>query len=590
MKDAGAFKEKPYYPLRVIGLITLFLFISVGAGAVQAATYYVSNTTGDDFNNGLSPQSPWQHHPWMSQATGNAEGSALLPGDSVLLKRGDAWYDTLRVEETGEAGNLIVTGAYGSGSLPKIICPTKPITTGWTRVSGNIYRIQITHDGEDVGWVWQDEVSLDSALQMRSDPNAREGEFFFESIDATKGYLYVYKKGGGSPNGSTLYYSSKGYVISRLWAQNSNFIRFEYLELWGGNWATVYFHGGSLPTSNIELDQLVVRFSGGSDTLRNTFKTSWGIHFTDGSNISITNSRILDVACFGIHLYGVYDSIIANNNVGYISAGNGITNGGIKVVGGSGNEDPLNITIENNYVYTAMGPELSVGIWADVNARSVTIRYNKIYDVDTGIHIENGTSHNSAYYNIIENCNIGLKLGTYSPDNLGVFENEIYNNLIADSEVSFLLRHDDIGKHTIKNNISFNPTKYHVKWHKLHFNNGRLDIDYNSYFPKGDKSFCVFSGDESHIEERKTFEEWQALGYDPHSIVDDPKFKNPDVGDYHLLNGSPCIDKGINVGLTRDRERGLVPRGCCPDMGPFEYGSSKPGPAAPKSFRLKSDP
>ena len=572
LPDAQALKEKLYSALRVICIITLFG--SISAETVQSATYYVSNATGNDFSNGLSPQSPWQHHPWMSQASGNAEASALLPGDRVLLKRGDVWYDYLNLEESGEADNFIVTGAYGSGGLPKIICPTKPITSGWTWVSGNIYRIQITHDGEDVGWVWQDAVSSDSALQMRSDANANEGEFFFEFIDTAKGYLYVYKKGGGSPNGSTMYYSSKGYVISRLWAQNSNFIRFEYLELWGGNWATVYLHGGSLPSSNIELDRLVVRFSGCSESSRNSDKTSFGIHFLSGSNISITNCRILDVACYGILFYGVYDSIIANNNVGYYSAGSGSYTGGIKVVGGKQNQDPLNITVEHNYVHTSVGLKYQVGIWADVNARSVTIRYNEICDVGVGIHIENGTSHNSAYYNIIENCKIGLRLGTYLPYNLGVYENEIYNNLIADAEVSFLLHHDAAGKHTIKNNISFNPVRYHVKWHKYHFSNGQLDIDYNSYFPKGGKSFCVFSGESSHIEERKTFEEWQALGHDPHSIVDDPKFKNPEVGDYHLLNGSPCINKGANVGLARDREGRLVPRGYRTDMGPFECGSS----------------
>jgi hypothetical protein len=320
MKDIVIFKVSPFFRIMACMLPLLFF---IWVCPLLAATYYVSSSTGNDHNNGKSKQSPWKYHPWMSKASAVAGNTILQPGDKVRLKRGDVWRDYLTLQDAGSQDNLIITKAYGSGYLPKIICPTQQITSGWERVGGNIYRIQINHAGEDVGWVWQEGVSRDSALQMRSDPNVSEGEFFFEHVNDSRGNLYLYKKGGGSPNGTPIHYSSKKFVIDG-WRTAGAYIRFENLELWGGNWGSVVINANwQSARSNIELHRLTVRFSGSSESSENTERTSTAIRIINFSNSAVTNSRILNTAGDGIRFAAVYDSIIANNVVGYHSAGNG---------------------------------------------------------------------------------------------------------------------------------------------------------------------------------------------------------------------------------------------------------------------------
>ncbi len=57
------------------------------AGA-SGRTFFVSNTSGDDGSDGLSPQSPWQ-------SLSKVNAAELQPGDKVLFQRGGLWRGTL---------------------------------------------------------------------------------------------------------------------------------------------------------------------------------------------------------------------------------------------------------------------------------------------------------------------------------------------------------------------------------------------------------------------------------------------------------------------------------------------------------------
>lgn len=84
--------------------------IAKGSAFVQGKTYtgtayYVSNS-GNDSNDGMSPETPW--------ATIDKVNSAELKyGDAVFFKRGDAWYDK---EIWGQQG--VTYSAYGTGPKP----------------------------------------------------------------------------------------------------------------------------------------------------------------------------------------------------------------------------------------------------------------------------------------------------------------------------------------------------------------------------------------------------------------------------------------------------------------------------------------
>jgi len=124
----------------VIALVCNSIF-PVYAAADQrlmlAATYYVSSSSGDDSNDGLSAGEPFA-------TIDHVNGLDLQPGDRVLFKCGDTWAaQQLVVSRSGSISAPIVFGSYPedcankpsiSGSLP---------VTGWVQDSGFIYRADL---------------------------------------------------------------------------------------------------------------------------------------------------------------------------------------------------------------------------------------------------------------------------------------------------------------------------------------------------------------------------------------------------------------------------------------------------------------
>lgn len=60
--------------------------------------------------------------------------ATLHPGDQVLFKAGDLWRERLNPHQSGNSGERIVFGAYGTG--PKPIISGADIVKGWTRCAG----------------------------------------------------------------------------------------------------------------------------------------------------------------------------------------------------------------------------------------------------------------------------------------------------------------------------------------------------------------------------------------------------------------------------------------------------------------------
>lgn len=93
--------------------------------------YYVSSSTGNDTNDGLTEQTAWASLTKLNSAV-------LQPGDYVALKRGDSFNGTLNVNYSGIVKKPIIYGAYGEGDKPKVY--GSDVITGWTLHSGNIYK------------------------------------------------------------------------------------------------------------------------------------------------------------------------------------------------------------------------------------------------------------------------------------------------------------------------------------------------------------------------------------------------------------------------------------------------------------------
>ena len=94
-----------------------------------SATYYVSSS-GNDSNSGLSTSLPWK-------TLGKVNASTFVPGDQILFNRGDSFYGSLTISQSGTSGSRIVYGAYGTGAQPIITGLTA--VTSWTNLGGNIW-------------------------------------------------------------------------------------------------------------------------------------------------------------------------------------------------------------------------------------------------------------------------------------------------------------------------------------------------------------------------------------------------------------------------------------------------------------------
>ena len=54
----------------------------------------------------------------------------------------------------------------------------------------------------------------------------------------------------------------------------------------------------------------------------------------------------------------------------------------------------------------------------------------------------------------------------------------------------------------------------------------------------------------------------------------DPAFVNPNAGDYHIALGSAAVDRGVNAGVTADKDGLPRPQGPAPDLGAYEVEQS----------------
>jgi len=73
--------------------------------------YYVNYDAADGGNGSIN--SPWNRIADVNSAN-------LQPGDTVYFQRGDTWHEQLNIRTSGEPGNPITFGAYGSGAQPII--------------------------------------------------------------------------------------------------------------------------------------------------------------------------------------------------------------------------------------------------------------------------------------------------------------------------------------------------------------------------------------------------------------------------------------------------------------------------------------
>lgn len=175
------------------------------SSATQATKYYVSWSTGNDSNNGLTEGTAWKSIYEIATHT-------FAKGDSLLFNSGERWVNdgvstsndyALTLNVSGGSGMFYV-GKYGTGAIP-FIDGTKQLpgwqTEGnWELYATGIYRRANFEIGNRM-WLNGKEVKEAASLSLTTE---------FPWRVHTDGYLYV--KSTGNP---ATYYNSMSYSAQR---------------------------------------------------------------------------------------------------------------------------------------------------------------------------------------------------------------------------------------------------------------------------------------------------------------------------------------------------------------------------------------
>ncbi len=515
----------------LIGLFFAFNFTP----ALYAATYYVDATNGNNISTGLTPQSPWK-----SIAKVNA--SSFVPGDSVLFKRGQVWREQLNVPSSGSYGNPITFGAYGEGGLPVINAADLQPSGVWKA------------DDPPTHW-WTTYKNNSATVRIKREtyfPVADKGSLVAKTyyIDTAAGKLYVYSS--TDLNFLETEISARQYGI---WGGAKQYIVIQDIVACNASYGGIRFYGNQANGYNI-VDRVTVFnnrvmgvvFDGGQhhNTVRNSeayengngFVANGDADYTTISNCVSYNNR--------------------NNSISPITDGDGF-----------GVYQSNNCILEHNITHDNQGDGIDIELGG--GAHGIDVRYNLSYRNGYGSEgygfngptASGDPADNRFYYNIAYNNNKSRACSNYTIYGPAVvYNNTSYCDGTTATNQAFTAVTGNI---VFKNNISYVAGGATMQIAIKRFSGATITSDNNCWFNA--------SGGEIAIDNatKRSFAEWQGLGYDKNSIKADPKFTKPSNGEFSLQPGSPCIDAGMDLGLTTDYKGLKVPRGRAPDIGALEY-------------------
>ena len=125
------------------------LILSTALNNVHATSYFFSSSSGDDSRTSTQAQS--SSTPWRSLSKLNSIFSSLKPGDYVYFNRGDIFYGSIAVNQSGYSSAPITFLAYGTGNRP-IIAGLSDVS-GWTSVGTNLWTSAAISAGQSTAMI-----------------------------------------------------------------------------------------------------------------------------------------------------------------------------------------------------------------------------------------------------------------------------------------------------------------------------------------------------------------------------------------------------------------------------------------------------
>ena len=513
-------------------------FVDVQPGIYS--NYYVSKA-GNDNNSGLSPELAWKTIAKINLTT-------LAPGSTVYFKRGDEWRERLIVNQSGTASLPITYTAYGTGVKP--IINGADVITGWHKINSNIWGT--VDPSETPGCT---NVIIDNVLytQVATLAELTTTNRYWVKTASTPDSIYVYST--TNPDSRMTELSHRNECIR---GYNKNYINISYLELKNASWGISL--GGTLHDGWCNIDSVYAyrnRLAGiefvGPDFSHNTVSNCVATY--NGNGIlgweGINNTTFSH--CYTAH--GIHN---------YIQAGTKSAS-----ADGSGFQFYIsdNVVIE----YCESDNDAS-GIYLDPagSAKTMTARYNYVHDSQAGTagiginHFTGGACW--IYYNLLVNAGDN-EVGAFNVEHheegkIYVYNNTFYNNSLRLLHYQVNIAYGD--NIIFKNNIFYMESvlKNYFPVFKI-WDAGAIISDYNQWY-KGSAYYLINRNSINYV----NLAAWKTvINQDINSQEGDPLFLNK-LSDWKLQAGSPCINKGVDVGLKQDFLGNPIVG--LPDIGAFE--------------------
>lgn len=141
-------------------LLVAFLLLSCAENGIDAytyqppkkilnenpASYYLDATSGDDANDGTSPENAWK-------TLNKANMAKYKPGDKLLFKKGEVFVGTLEFTGEGTAEQRVFIDSYGDGTAMPVISGNGALYAVhvYNSTFVTIQNLEITNKGADYG-------------------------------------------------------------------------------------------------------------------------------------------------------------------------------------------------------------------------------------------------------------------------------------------------------------------------------------------------------------------------------------------------------------------------------------------------------
>ena len=382
------------------------------------------------------------------------------------------------------------------------------------------------------------------------------------------------KRGSGAVNVFGMYISGKSHITVQ---------DLEISDASSGIWANEESH-------HITVKRCRIHDMTGRGVAFVSLSTQWG-----GSGIGCNNIIIGGAPGDGNEMYDIgmntaggdvdlgnsHDIVVSYNHL--YATKSGISEAEDRGIDGVVTEGVSDLLIEYNEIHDhndAFGSDArgEDGIDLKLNSNNVVIRYNHIYNhrYQTGITVQMGSNNVQIYGNRIHDNHGGVCCWDnnddrppvnnvriwdniiYSNDNSGIYVSswsghppnniKVYNNVLAENGIDPELSHEaglDIyagSDFEIKNNVFYKNEGYGNPYRQIYVNSGQTGstVMENNVFHWPGHDSKVYWGSSGDVSP-------SSVGSG--NTEDNPYFADADNNNYRLLDSSPCVGTGQNLGV-----------------------------------------